>query len=371
MADAFLAEIGNEFILAINTAGDTFNLDASNDKIAVVFQMPEAMTITVVGFVTTTGGMGTSPIYTWGLQGVDASGLPDGTYVGGGSPASVAEAGTDANQMDDHTLDNSYAAVRGEWLALVGEYSSGTIDGSNFVNIRRGRDMLGKSPGVPYTVLDTAGGGWVKTANSTPIWLIRSASKSLGMPLVNLSINSNDWNSTNETGLRFKLDANWGSSFKLVGAQIISEFLTAGATQYMALYSGASAPYTLEESIAIDGDFYLSTAASLGGRFFFDAATLPTLNHGTEYFLVFMSSSATGRSPWVFEFATVGDAAALPWGGGFQLCTRVVNGIPGSDTADNNFTVTTTMRPSISLILEDWTEPAGGGGGSSSPVIGG
>lgn len=370
MADVFGAILGNEFILRDVFAGDTFNLDASNDKIAVVFQMPEAMTITTIGFATTNAGQNVAdPVYTWSIQGVDATGLPDGTIKGGGSPASVAENGADAIQMDDHTLANTYAASRGEWLSIVGEHSSGTVDGTHFIQIRRGWDFLAGSPGAPYSLTDTAGAGWVKLGNSGPIWLLRSASKSLGFPIGAFSVAGQDWNSTNESGLRFNLDSGWGSTFKLKGVQMVSEFLVAGATCYMALYSGASAPYTLEESIAIDGDYFRNTLTNIG-HFFFDEATLPTLNFGTEYFLIFTSSSATGRSPWVFEFATAGDAAALPWGGEFQLCTRVVNNIPGSDTADNNFTMTTTKRPAIALILEDWTEPAGGGG-SSSPVIGG
>src|SRR5262245_2059365 len=97
-----------------------FTLNANNDQVEFVFQVREAVTITRLGFRQGTV-TGTSPEFKISLQGVDTSGNPDGTIKGGGSPAEdlFTPAGGANSTWLWKTLDNSYAAAAGEFLASV------------------------------------------------------------------------------------------------------------------------------------------------------------------------------------------------------------------------------------------------------------
>jgi hypothetical protein len=114
----------------------TINSSAGTADIVVwCFQADTTDAITDLGF-RYGARTGTPPTYRISLQGASTSGIgPDGTVLGGGSPASqtfTPPADTSINGLWQwKTLANSYTPTRGQFLCSVIEYSSGTIDGSN------------------------------------------------------------------------------------------------------------------------------------------------------------------------------------------------------------------------------------------------
>jgi len=246
MVDAFQQIIGIPVRAVGNSASDSFYLDSADAAFAIIMQVPEAITITEIGFMFNTGN-GISPNYKWSIQGVDTGGLPDGTIKGGGSPASVVEAGRITSGLEWHTLDNSYAATRGEFIALVIEHDNGTINGTNRVRIT-GRDAFGtgSTGGFPASRTSTTWTStktWIRGTNSVGGGAVKSTTKVLGQIMQRLA-GDNLYNYSNalETGLRFNLDGDWGDTFDLMGAILVTERIANANDYHISLYHTKATP---------------------------------------------------------------------------------------------------------------------------------
>jgi len=356
MADAKWWPTGMPARVSTTVGFTTFALNGSTDQWEVIFQMPEDAILTTASF---RYGLrtGTPPTYKISLQGVDASGNPDGTIKGGGTPASAtftppADA-TWNSTWQSQIFANSYAAARGEYLALVIAYDSGTVDGSNNSTFTVGNTMAG-IVGFPYSISNDAGSR-TRSANY-PCFSVASASKVYGMP--SLAAVAQSITTTTEAALKFTLTSGISSTFQVVGAQFLLSALAAGQTLTMTLYDGGGASDTTPlQIVTLDSDYISAN----GTRFIsipFDEATLSTLTIGNSYRLSLICSSGTNT----LQGLTVNAAADWDaWSGGQQFALSTRSG--------GNWTDTTTSRPFIELILADLT---GGGGGSSIafPVTG-
>lgn len=340
-----------------NLAFSTLALDASGDRIAFIFQAETADAITSVGFrygIRT----GTPPTYRVSLQGVNGSGEPDGTVKGGGSPASQtftppADASWD-NSWRTVTLANSYTPSRGELLALVIDYSSGTINGSNFSTFTYGVQEFADAlrMGMPYNLTDNSG-SWTKQNAYAPIFAVYTASDVVGFPIESQQDHSTDGTNT-RVALKFTLPAGWGSTFEVLGLRFTGT--APGGTWTMGLWNAAG---TALQSVSIDGDVSAAPGSGLRShQFLFDEATLATLDFGTTYYLGIERNPTDGTISGV-GVDTATEQLAFPGGNAFLLSRW--NGSAWSDT--------TTTRPCIEPILNDWTEPSGGSGGV--PLVGG
>lgn len=353
-------------------SGSGFNLNESTDEIAMVFQCPAADTITHVGFASSSGGAGTPPTYAVSIEGVDGSGLPDGTDKGGGSPTLKTFAGVDVTQMNWIALTNSLAVAMGEFISTVIEYSSGTVDGSNFMRIVvRNAVFLSVRPALPYGLLNEAGGGWVKEATGGGVVIMgfRSATRTYGFPA--LVVNDSNWSPTVERGLRFSLPAGWGSTFKISGIELRGDAPSAADTVAMTLYKNAASPTFLTQ-VLIDGDHNAAPDnAEKIIRFIFDE--LQTLNFGDEYIIAFSMSTGGGSANLtLYNVDANQDIGALAPSVSFQLANRTVNYADILDPGDTtNFTLTDTSLPLVQLIIDDWTEPAGGSASGVRNPLGG
>src|SRR5690349_17324025 len=90
----------------------TFALDASNDALEIIFQAREAITISRLWF-RHTAITGTSPVYQISLQGVDASGNPDGTIkASGNAKATFTPTAGNNNVGQWANLTSSYTCTR-------------------------------------------------------------------------------------------------------------------------------------------------------------------------------------------------------------------------------------------------------------------
>lgn len=335
-------------IAATGTTLASYSWVNTTDQVEHVFQMPEdrgtrSITITRAGY-RLTSVTGTSPQMKISLQGVDASGNPDGTIKGGGSPASGLFTPAGSNTWNWVTLDNSYVAQAGEWLALVIAYNSGTLNGSNFPVI--GMTLqAGEGRGVPYAIQNVAG---VRTRQlQLPLWGVGSASRAFGFPVQVLT--GTTFSSTNERAMRFTADPTWVTTYQVgyVRAEIITP--AAGKTIKAILYDGTTAIATA----TWDSDAVVQAGVTREITLWFQDATLPTLVAGKEYRVgIQPQDAATNIALYQFDMAAAADLDALPGGQPFYLSTRA----SGGATA---WTDTTTSRPLMELGIVNWTPAPG------------
>lgn len=186
---------------------------SADTKYAQIFPaFPSTKTLTTVGFYAGTK-VGTPATHKLSLQSIDSFGRPTGTILGGGSPASVTFAGAamTANTWNDYTLDNSYDVTSGDDFAIVMEYDSGTINFSNYIQVRLNRGdttwtqfnhplAIGKSytttNGWNYAEYDAF---WLRVGDGTDTW--RGGSFSANYT----EIVFNNSSSPDEYGMKFQV----------------------------------------------------------------------------------------------------------------------------------------------------------------------
>lgn len=330
-----------------------YTMDASGKKIAVAFQAEEDATISGLGFrygVRT----GTPPTYRISLQSLDASGNPDGTVLGGGTPASATftpPASTAWNSTWQWiTLSNTYAVTRGTYYAWVIDYSSGTIDGSNNGSFTQ-EFRLGTN-GFPY--YQTYGGAsWAKTTGGPAVFGYQSGSKNYGFPFLTATSTAMGTGATpDEIGLKFQLPTTFCSTFKVIGASGLFR-LDGSSTVKMILYDTDGT--TVLQSMTFDTDHFADQFNNRPSQLWSDESTLSTLTAGSWYRLVFQPQSASNH--WYdfnLDFESDTSALAIPWG---DYCNYTSRTDAGAWTDD------ASKRPLFGLQLQDVTAPSGGSAG--------
>lgn len=333
-----------------------FALNQSTDQHEIIFQAHDAITLARLG-VRYGARTGTPPTYKISLQGVNASGHPDGTIKGGGSPASktfTPPADTTWNGLFKwFTLDNSYVTTRGEWLSLVVAYDSGTVDASNNSSFTYNLGVSGATPAMPYAISNDAG---VRTFRNSgyAIFGYGTGSEAYGQPL-EAEVNISSVTNPTEYANVFTVPT-WSTTYQCVGLRWLGN-PPAGSTFTALLYDGGAAgSTTVLQSISVDGDY----TANLNRQqiTLFDEATLSTLNFGSAYRLSVRPDGATAMSFRGFDVSANGDFNAWPLGVGCYSSTR----------AGGNWTDTLTRRFLFEPILMDITASGGSGGG---PLVGG
>lgn len=332
--------IGHHTAVSASGAFSTFSLDQNTDYVEIISQCIGVDTITHVGFRYGTR-TGTPPTYIVSLQGVDASGLPDGTIKGGGSPASQtftppADA-TWNSTFQWVQLANSYACSRGEWLAIVIGHSSGTINGSNYSSF--GVSLPGLPGSTSHYAINNDNGS--RTRFYGPTFGFKSARQIYGFPI---QASSNAYVASNSTpdelGLSFRLpfDA------QIVGAEWSGTSPAAGTTYKIILYVD-----TVElASVTVDTDHQAGNSAGYQlMEAFFTNAVLPLLKRKNRYRLTIQPQSTTGLNPSYWEVSAASDLAAF--GGGTDWCYT-------SRTDAGAWTDTLTRVPLLFPILGDTSQ---------------
>lgn len=360
MSDAYQIRVGASVILAGGAApafATAFALNASTDAVEWVCHPTEAATLTRIG-VRLGAITGTTPTYRVSLQGVGTTGNPDGTIKGATNNAlktfSPSGLGWGAGSWNWLTLDESYTCARGEDLAVVIDYSSGTVDGSNFASFTTSIGTCSASA-HPYAIHNDAGSR-TRQGNVIPCFGYGSAGKAFGNPLETITTAAFGSTSTpDEYAMMFTLPSGWGSTFKVAGVRIAAG-LNAGKTVTFTLYDSDGT--TALQTVTHDTDYVVST----GIRYidiYFDEVTLSDLNFGAAYRVSMTASDATTHSIVTLDMDAAADWDAWPGAQVFALSTRTDAGAWTNDA---------TRRPIMELILADWTEPTGGGGGLLRPV---
>ena len=123
--------IGNEFTFYYGT---TYSMNTAAKMTAHIFKAQQSKSVTLIK-INIDADVGTSPTYRIGLQAVDGSNEPTGTWLGatnqGYDDIVLAVAG-----FRTATLNESVPLTAGTTYAVVIQYQSGTIDGSNYAKPR-------------------------------------------------------------------------------------------------------------------------------------------------------------------------------------------------------------------------------------------
>lgn len=333
---------------------DAMALDATTDKVAQIFCCEESDTITHFGF-RYGSRTGTPPVYIGGYQALDASGNPDGTYLGGGSPAS----GTFTPPADATwnstwqwvALANGIALTRGTMYARVIEYSSGTINGSNFSSFNQTVSIgLYDRWGIGYTAVNT-GAGWSKTTQGLVAY--KSATTVYGLPLQAYSTSSLGTNGHRAT-CKLTIPTNLCSTYKVRGLRLLADSESAAGSNKFGVWNAAG---TALQTNTLDSDAHVNPTNTKRALEVIFPGTLEALSAGTPYYFGIERVGSTCLLDYLV-FAAANDLLSQPYQGDAILATW--NGSAWADT--------TTGLPPMELMLEDVTAPAGGGG-LVSPII--
>lgn len=357
MADAKRVMIGQQLGRGTSSAPafSNFTLNANNDALEWIVQAREAATITRLGVRLGTI-TGTTPTYRISAQGVGATGIPDGTIKGGTNNAlkTFSPSGLGWTDGEWHwlTLDESFAVTRGEVFAIVVDYSSGTVDGSNNASFTIGITNT-MEPTFPYPIQNNAGSRAKQAIFATPGW--GSAGTAYGRPVEGLAITAfNSGSTPDEWAVKFTLPADWGATYKLVGFRAPIGISSAGNTITFLLYDSDGT--TTLQDITWDGDHVVAGNTRMG-YFYFNEATLATLSYGTAYRLAIRPDGAGNASVTTVTVDHADDIAAWPGGTIFAVSTQTGAG-GWSDDALSHM--------DIDLIFEDITEPAAGADATSA-----
>lgn len=336
--------------VTINSGG------ASIDRLAFSFQMPPDVTDTLTHICFRYGlRTGTPVAHDIGLQGVDASGNPDGTWKGGASPnkgtfTPPADATWDATWREI-ALSNSYATARGEIFYIVLE-PTGTPDASNNSSFTR---HISHVSGFPRNYVMTDGGAWTPNSNY-PVVAVKSATRVYGFPVVS-AFDTNMTTAGHRQVNKLTLPAGSGDTFQVSGLLVLLQGTFPGTSLILGIWDGAGAVVT---AITVDADVFIS---GIVHEVRFDDAPV-TLNYGTAYYygLERVDATSGSRIPGL-EVNAAADMEAYPFGTSCHGATW--NGTSWTDVA--------TRRHICSPILEDVTEPTASdsGAGSESLILGG
>lgn len=335
-------------------------VDASNEGIAWAFQPHTADPITHIGY-RYGARTGIPPVFVGLIEGLDSSGLPDGTDVGGGSPTAATFTPPADTTIDGLwrwlALTNAYTPTRGQMLAAVIRYSSGTIDGSNNSSFTRTVTNIshGGSIYLPYAITNT-GGTWTKVTNVAPTFGYRTANGRYGWVWQSNYATNTANTAGHRSGMFFTIPSGHGTSYKIVGASMSGDFGTnsgfklgiwsTDGTQRQ-LFTGASGQLAASPS-----------AGDTINPIYFPDTTLYDFQYGTKYYIAMeVVSGAVGLNG--ITLAEAADRSAFPNGTNRGLVT-----FDGS-----TWTETDTVMPLCELILEDVTVPSGGSSGGF--IIGG
>lgn len=334
----------------LGTSGlGTRSINASNVKVGFVMRIEtsDSFTHSYLRYGTISA---VPPELKVSLQGVNASGFPDGTVKGGGSPASRTwtPGGSDDNTGVWHPLDNSWAGTPGDLVSVVVEYSSGTVGASNLVAFARSVATSFHNQGdnsFPYYVEDT-GAGWAKGGTVPPLCFgLRTASNRYGLPLLSVASQSN----VTTAGHRFCLKYNMPSSGAIATYTVpkfscVVTWPSSGSDITFGVWNAAG---TALQSFTPDRDTNSGNGTSLYNAFF---ASPATLSAGTDYYFgVQANGVATG-----FPYQVVSEADdRLAFELGTAACGATWNGSAWTDQS--------TWLPAIELHLGEITVASSGG----------
>ena len=333
----------------------SLDMDNANEAIALVFIAPKTGSITKVGFNITTID-GAEPNYIIAIEGKAAgSKEPDGTPVGGGSPASVT---TDSFVTDWQwkTLDNAASVTAGSEYTATIRYASGTIGASNAITVEMARTAMALNWGAPYCTAADASGVWDSTpASQIPIISVQYSDGQVLDSTCPYTTSSNAVWSTSGSPADLYRGTKWTPVF---GCRVVGVFFTARirdtADFKVHLFTGT----TSTASTTFDpGE--MGSGSNLV-KLFFIPLTPTTLTADTAYRFVIEPINAVSQTTLTSTVFLDTDCRYAFYGD--------LQGTVSSDATPTGWTDSTTTIWPVIPVIDQIDISAGGGGGT---VIGG
>jgi hypothetical protein len=366
MADALRLRFGMPLsVPSGNTpAASSHTLSANNNAVAFIFRADNTEALTH-GWIRYGVRTGTPPTYRLSLQGVSAAtGFPDGTVKGGGSPVSVTFTPPADASIDGLgqwlAFANSYTPTLGELLALVFDYSSGTVDGSNNSSITTHwtncAPLSGIGASFPQALRQTTG-TWAGQA-AIPAFCVRGSTRRYGFPYQAMYNTRSASTVGHRRALKFNLPTSFCSTYKLAGFRMVGSIAAAtGKNPVAAVWDSTSSL----QSLTLDSDVGGVVTSAYVTSEFVGVGTPATLNAGTDYYIGLQVADATNGGVLLngVQLGEANDRLAFP-----LTTSDCLSSYDGSNWTDD-----TTVRPFVELIFDDITAPSGSSGGGY--VIGG
>jgi len=331
----------------------TQTLNATTQDFGFVFQMPEAATITSIGWRqgTLTGTPGTLRV---GLQGVSTTtGRQDGTYLGGASNYVdyTGWAAGNNNTFIVHTLPTAVSLTRGQLLCIYAKPQAvGTWNASNQVTVCMQLSDVRVGITRPYfffnaTVDNSAGYG-------DEVFLLRSSTKTYGYPVQSFAeLTMTTGTNPDEIGLAFTVGTDKFSTYQISGMRVANNSTTAGSSFICRISQNT----TVLQTITVDSD-QIRRAGRNSLDIYFDDTTLATLNTGTEYIASLKAGGASGN-------ATTAQYMVMPTNGDLTaFSTETIRWAQRQGTGAWSFTNDTRL-PVLEVFLKSTAFTGGGSGG--------
>jgi hypothetical protein len=333
--------------LGVAASYTNFTMSSSGHRFATVFFVNSSVTPTAVllrlGVKT-----GTTPTYQVAIQGLNASGHPNGSNLCTPATFSPSSLGWSDNSTRWITVSGASSLSPGTPYCLVVTHSSGTVDGSNNASFSAINTSVSPSNFTsPYYLSDANVGTWTATGNIAPVFGgVRDGSTTHGLMLASSVVNGSLGSAGNRQAQKFALPSGVGQSVGVLGLTIQSMTMPAGGSVILGIWDGAG---TAIASVTLDSDHAGNTAANRAVSATF--SSVATLSVGTTYYAGVERVGSTEPAPRYFDHADARDLEAYPFGAG--ACVATWNGSTWSDVA-------TGLMP-VTLKLSDWTVAAGGG----------
>lgn len=332
------------------TMQTVMTFDAAADRLALITRIPKTGTLTAIEFRTGTVST-TGATFQVQVEGVDASGLPDGTAKYTNANGTVVVATSDDNVWKSVSLNSGsgVSVTKGDLVAIVLSVSSGT---PNTVIIQGGPVTLYTMIGTfPYMVQDTAA-AWAKFTSSAlacPFVLSYGGTYelTLGASAVNGAASTTIGNG-NERALRF----NFPAPVRAYGMRAFLSNIAAGADFRAVLYDSTPTLLTeVDPSADIDGDVVVG--ATSDGWYEFIFPTAQSLSANTTYYASIYQKTANAVLLVEAQFSSNAYMNAYHSGTSMYLATR--SGGSGA------FSTTTTTMPLIQLLVDGFDDGFGAG----------
>jgi len=324
-----------------HSGGVTTTLDDSDEKLGTVFQCPADCVING-GAVMVGTRTGTCPTFKLKLQGVDASGMPDGsTKTGCENYFQPSE----DNARAAVTFGGTYNASQGELLAIVCDHYSGTINSSNKCTFYSGYKYAGGCT-TPYRVTANSSGVWASGYVYAPTTTCTTTSDfDVGGVMYHDRATYSLSTSGHRYACKFKLPETAGTRFYLAGFDWFGENNSATGEEFkVAVWSESGAQF--DQTIDTDQESG-TTSYSRWRRYIFTGYSISNyLTYGTTYYIGF-ENTGDNFTPQYIDVKHADSLRSWPLG----------SNVHGASYDGASWTDHTTHRPLIKLLLSDEQNP--------------
>jgi len=272
----------------------TMNSTVTPSRYGFLFIAPEAFTCTSIGIRqgTLTGTPGTMRI---GMQGVNTSGAPNGTYlatVSGGAATAYVDYTSWSTANNSKFIfvtlpTGGVSLTRGQIVYVTVQCQTGTWDASNNVTVTT--DWNSPHGKMEKTGRKASDGSLQNNDGGSPFCL-RSSTLTYGYPIETAAnTQSINLNSTpDEIGLAFTIPNTYPINMAVRGVTFWLSRNGNGSAKFI-LYEGT----TVLQDVTIDMD--ISNGDYGAHTIYFDEATLSTLSTNTEYVIAVQPTDTTNQ----------------------------------------------------------------------------